>query len=500
MGAELLALPPLTALRNTILMHFGRWLNLLCLSFLLGGCASVSPTSTPATLDHVLADPALNGATVSLMVRDARSGTTLYQHNPRSRLIPASNLKLLTTAAAMDVLGPQYRFSTQLLSNGTRQGERLTGNLYLRGLGDPTTQFADYQALAAQLASQGVRQVQGDLVFDDTFFDAERLGVDWAHDDESTYYGAQISALTVSPNTDFDAGTLLITATAPIAPGQPVNVVVSPATDYVQLSNRAVSGAGNSYAITRQHGTNLLQLTGALAPGKQSRQWVSVWEPTQLVANLFEQALAQQGIQVLGRRVIGGASPATATVLAEHQSAPLQDLIAPLLKLSNNNMSEALLKAMGRKTANAGTAAAGVAAVAAFMQRQGLDPATLRQVDGSGLSRRNLVSSQHLTDLLLATAKQPWFGAWYAALPIAGNADRMTGGSLRYRLRGTAAQNNLHAKTGSMAGVSSLSGYITDAEGRRLVFSMISNNYVSDAAPVRALENRVALALTQWRD
>ncbi len=484
-------------------MHFGRWLHPLTLlaglSLLLGGCASVSQTSM-GTLDHLLADPALNGATVSLMVRDARSGSTLYQHNPRTRLIPASNLKLLTTAAAMDVLGPQYRFATQLLSNGAQQGDRLTGNLYLRGLGDPTLQFADYQALAAQLASLGVRQVQGDLVVDDTWFDAERLGVDWAQDDESTYYGAQISALTVSPNADFDAGTLLVTAKAPVTLGQPVSVEISPATDYVQLSNRAVSGPGNTYGITRQHGTNLLQLSGALAPGKQSRQWVSVWEPTQLVANLFEQALAQQGIQVMGRRVIGGASPTTALLLAEHHSAPLQELITPLLKLSNNNMSEALLKAMGRKTADAGTAQAGVAAVAAFMKRQGMDPATLSQVDGSGLSRRNLVSSQNLTDVLLATAKQPWFEAWYNALPIAGNADRLTGGSLRYRLRGTAAANNLHAKTGSMAGVSSLSGYITDAGGRRLVFSMISNNYVSDAAPIRALENRLAVTLSQWHD
>lgn len=343
-----------------------------------------------------------------------------------------------------------------------------------------------------------MRQVQGDLVFDDTWFDAERLGVDWAQDDESTYYGAQISALTVSPNADFDAGTLIVTAKAPVGLGQPVSVQVFPSTDYVQISNRAVSGSGDTYSITRQHGTNLLQLTGALAPGQQRREWVSVWEPTQLVANLFEQALAQQGIKVLGRRVIGGTSPANATVLAEHRSAPLQALITPLLKLSNNTMSEALLKAMGRQTANAGTAQAGVAAVAAFMKRQGLDPATLSQVDGSGLSRRNLVSSQNLSDLLLATARQPWFDAWYNALPIAGNADRMTGGSLRYRLRGTTAENNLHGKTGSMAGVSSLSGYLTDAEGRRLVFSMISNNYLNDAAPIRALEDRVAVALASW--
>ncbi|MFT0476651.1 D-alanyl-D-alanine carboxypeptidase/D-alanyl-D-alanine-endopeptidase [Pseudomonas antarctica] len=483
-------------------MQLGRWIHtsamLVGLSFLLGGCASVSPTSNG--LDQWLADPALQGATVSLVVRDARSGNTLYQHNPRTRLMPASNLKLLTTAAAMDLLGPQYRFSTQLLSNGIRQGDRLTGNLYLRGLGDPTIQFADYQALAAQLASQGVRQVQGDLVFDDTWFDAERLGVDWSHDDETTYYGAQISALTVSPNSDFDAGSVLVTAKAPVRVGVPVSVEVFPPTDYLQLSNRAVSGPGNTYGINRRHGTNLLQLSGAVAPGRQSQQLVSVWEPTQLVANLFEQALKQQGITVLGRRVMGATSPAGVTVLAEHQSAPLQELITPLLKLSNNNMSEALLKAMGRKTANSGTAAAGVVAVAGFLKRQGVDTATLKQVDGSGLSRQNLVSAQTLTDLLLAASKQPWFNAWYNALPIAGNTDRMTGGSLRYRLRGTPAQNNLHAKTGSMGGVSSLSGYITGAHGRRLVFSMISNNYVVAGAQVKALENRVAVALSRWDD
>ncbi|MFC6296304.1 D-alanyl-D-alanine carboxypeptidase/D-alanyl-D-alanine-endopeptidase [Pseudomonas sp. CCM 7893] len=483
-------------------MRLGRWTHasgmLLGLSLLLGGCATAPTPSTRQALDRLLADPALNGASVSLMVRDARSGSTLYQHNPRSRLTPASSLKLLTTAAAMDVLGPQYRFSTQLLSNGARQGERLNGNLYLRGLGDPTIQWADYQALAAQLAGQGIRQVQGDLVFDDTWFDAERLGVDWAHDDESTYYGAQISALTVSPDMDFDAGTLLVIAKAPAVVGQPVSVEISPATDYVQISNRAVSGPGNSYGLNRQHGTNLLRLSGAVAPGKQSQQAVSVWEPTQLVANLFERALAEQGISVQGRRVIGGTRPTTATVLAVHESAPLQELITPLLKLSNNSMAEALLKAMGRKTANAGTAAAGTAAVAGFLKRQGVDPATLNQVDGSGLSRRNLVSAQNLTDLLLAASKQPWFNAWYNALPIAGNQDRMTGGSLRYRLRGTSAENNLHAKTGSMGGVSSLTGYVTDAQGRQLVFSMVTNNYVVEGARIKVLEDRLAAALAQW--
>jgi D-alanyl-D-alanine carboxypeptidase/D-alanyl-D-alanine-endopeptidase (penicillin-binding protein 4) len=141
-----------------------------------------------------------------------------------------------------------------------------------------------------------------------------------------------------------------------------------------------------------------------------------------------------------------------------------------------------------------------VAAVAGFLKRQGIDASTLSQVDGSGLSRRNLVSSQNLTDLLLAASKQPWFNAWYNALPIAGNPERMAGGSLRYRLRGTAAENNLHGKTGSMTGVSSLTGYVTDANGRKLVFAVVTNNYVVEGARIKALENRLATVLANSTD
>lgn len=469
---------------------------LLFLSLLLSGCVNGLATSSSASIDQLMSDPALDGATVSLMVRDARSGSTLYQHNANNRLTPASSIKLLTTAAAMDILGPHYRFSTQLLSTGSAQHSRLMGNLYLKGMGDPSIHWADYQALAATLAQKGIKQIQGDIVFDDSFFDSERLGVDWANDDESSYYAAQISALTLSPNVDFDAGTLLVTAKAPGTPGLPVEVEIDPPTTLVQIRNRAVSGTG-TYDLNRLHGTNLLQLTGAVAPGTQNGQLVSVWEPTQLVANLFEQALAQQGIEVTGHRVIGGLTPASATVLATHESAPLQELLTPLLKLSNNNMSEVLLKTMGRKTADTGTATAGLAAVADFLTRNGVNVTTLKQVDGSGLSRRNLLSAHDLTDLLLAASKKPWFNTWYNALPIAGNPDRMVGGTLRNRLRGTAAQNNLHAKTGSLGGVSALTGYITDPAGQQLVFSMVTNNYVVDGDQIKALEDRLATALAQ---
>ncbi|AVO57319.1 MULTISPECIES: D-alanyl-D-alanine carboxypeptidase/D-alanyl-D-alanine endopeptidase [Pseudomonas] len=469
----------------------------LFLALSLAACASHPGARYAANLDQVLADPALQGATVSLTVRDAESGAALYQHNPDSRLIPASSLKLLTTAAALDVLGPDYRFATEVLGDGAQQGERLLGNLYLRGSGDPSMQAADYRELAAAVARTGIRQVTGDLVLDDTAFDDQRLGVDWASDDESLYYAAQISALNISPNDDFDAGSVLVSVTAPTMPGAPLAVRVSPENRLMSLRNQGRVGTTDSLQVGREHGSNLLLVSGALPPGQSRRHWVSVWEPTRLVADVFQQALAEQGVTVQGQVRIGQPTAPAARVLASHSSMPLAGLITPLLKLSNNNMSEVLLKAMGRKTANAGTAAAGVAAIEGFLRRQGLSPQGLVQVDGSGLSRRNQISSQSLSDLLLVARKQPWFATWYAALPVAGDAQRMTGGTLRYRLQGTGAVDNLHAKTGSMQGVSSLSGYLRAADGRRLVLVMLSNNYRVDGARIKALEDRVTQVLLQ---
>jgi D-alanyl-D-alanine carboxypeptidase/D-alanyl-D-alanine-endopeptidase (penicillin-binding protein 4) len=467
-------------------------------SLLLSACANVPKAESTQTLESVLADPALDGVISSLTVRDANSGATLFQHNGNTRLLPASSLKLLTAAAAMDVLGADYRFTTQLLSNGQQLGDRLNGNLYLRGFGDPSIQAQDYRQLALALAHLGIKSVSGDLVIDDTAFDTRRLGVDWAHDDEEKYYGAQISALSLSPNDDFDAGTVIVTVNAPAIDGEPTLVSISPQNRTLTLLNRAMVGPTNSITVNRDHGSNQLTVSGTLMSGTQSRKWVSVWEPTRLVADVFRQALAEQGIEIRGQILIGGVTAPGAIVLVSHESPPLAQLLLPLLKLSNNSIAEVLLKAMGRKTANAGTASAGVAAVNGFLARQGIDTELLVQVDGSGLSRRNLISTQSLTDVLLAVRKQPWFDSWHAALPIAGNPQRMLGGTLRNRLRNTPAENNLHAKTGSMGSVSSLSGYVSSANGRSLVFAMVSNNYLVDGARIKMLEDKVAVALAQW--
>jgi D-alanyl-D-alanine carboxypeptidase/D-alanyl-D-alanine-endopeptidase (penicillin-binding protein 4) len=165
------------------------------------------------------------------------------------------------------------------------------------------------------------------------------------------------------------------------------------------------------------------------------------------------------------------------------------------MKLSNNLHAEILVKAMGRKASGAGTWAAGLAAMAATYPGFGINPATLSMRDGSGLSRMDQIAPDHLVALLDAAADRPWFPAWYEALPIAGVADRMVGGTLRNRMRNTAAAGAVHAKTGSLTAVSSLSGYVDTAGGERWVFSMITNN--SLGVNVKALEDRVAVRLAE---
>ena len=461
------------------------------------------PSEVPAALTGpwqrqiatVLADPALDGAQVSLTVRDAASGQTLYAHEPRNRGVPASSLKLVTSAAAMAVLGPDYRFATQLASNGAVRGGVLDGNLYLRGTGDPTLSPDDYRQLAATLARSGVRSVRGDLLLDDTWFDRQRLGTEWANDDESEPFAAQISALNLVVDDRYNVGSVHVTATAGARAGAPVNIAIDPPTRYVTLVNSATSGAGAGLKVEREHGGNRIDVSGNLAPRAVDANWISVWEPTGLVADVFRQALQAEGITVQGQTRLGVATPPGAQVLADHRSMPLAELIRPLLKQSNNGIAEVLLKSMGRQAAQQGTAAAGIEAVSAFLTSQGIDAEQLRQFDGSGLSRRNLISSQLFTDVLLAARRQSWFPAWYAAMPIAGTGDRVTGGTLRNRLKGTTAQNNLHAKTGSMGAVSSLTGYVTAADGRLLAFSMVSNNFLASEGRVKRLEDEVVRAL-----
>ncbi|WP_200211251.1 D-alanyl-D-alanine carboxypeptidase/D-alanyl-D-alanine endopeptidase [Micromonospora coerulea] len=464
---------------------------------------SPTPTQTRlnATIDAVLADSRLVGAQAGVVVVDTATGQTLYQRNGDRRLVPASNTKLLTSTAALELLGPGHRFTTDVSGDGVRRAGLLSGNLYLRGGGDPTMLAEDYDALAAQVAAEGVRVVTGDLMADDTRYDRTRLGPDWTWDDESYYYAAQVSALTVAPDSDYDAGTVIVHAAPGVGAGAPPVVTMTPPNGYLRIDNRAETVADGETTISfeREHGSNIIVVTGQIAAGEEPESdWMTVWEPTGYAADVFRAALRRHGVRVLGRTILGQATPADATPVARHDSMPLADLMVPFLKLSNNGHAEVLTKELGRVLSGSGTWSAGLAAIGGFIGDNGVNTGTLRQRDGSGLSRRNLIPPAEFVALLTAARREPWFDTWYAALPIAGNAERFVGGTLRSRMRGTPAANNVHAKTGSLTGASSLSGYVTDADGHLLAFSIVLNNYLTSS--VKGLEDQIAITLASYTE
>ena len=180
------------------------------------------------------------------MVRDATTGETLYDRNGSTRLLPASNTKLFSSTAAMHTLGAGFRFHTDVLATAPVRDGKLRGNLYLKGYGDPTALESDYVALAKQVATSGVRRIDGDLIADDTYFDKVRLGDSWAWDDEPFYYSAQISALTLAPNTDYDSGTAIVESLPGATVGAPVKLKLVPANGVLKLVNTATTGAAGS--------------------------------------------------------------------------------------------------------------------------------------------------------------------------------------------------------------------------------------------------------------
>ncbi len=465
---------------------------------LANGAGAQAPTTLSQDLDALLANPALTGADVGLVVKDAITGSTLYDHHGADLLLPASNMKLFTSATAMDVLGPNYTFSTTVAQDGTRHGPTLAGNLYLKGTGDPTMLAADYDALAAEVAAAGITRVGGQLVADDTWFDNQRLGASWGWDDEPYYYAAETSALTISPDTDYDAGSVNVTV-SPGAVGQPPKITVTPPNNYLTIVNTATTGVAGSATtddVNRDEGDNVIRITGSIAAdAAPDVETMAVWEPTGLVAQLFRADLAAHGVTVTGPTGYR-ATPANTATIASRTSMPVSQLLTPFMKLSNNLHAEALVKAAGRKVSGQGSWPAGLAALKADFGAFGLNPQQLSMVDGSGLSRQNYVSADEISTLLIGAQQQPWFSTWYNSLPVAGVSDRMVGGTLRSRMVGTPAANNLRAKTGSMTGVSALSGYVTAASGEKLVFAMAENNFLPRS--VTSIENAVGVRLAEY--
>lgn len=460
----------------------------------------------PALARH-LAQPAFAHASWGLEVADARSGTVLFATNAHCLLKPASNAKLFTGALALDLLGPDHRLRTDLVPTGplSRRGT-LRGNLVLFGRGDFSfaARFHDgdhsrsLTPIVDALRRAGVRRIDGDLVADDSFFQGPPFGTGWTWDDLQYYYGAEVGALGVDDNVidlAFHPGP---------AAGDPVRLVCRPeATNLRFLTSGLRTGPPGSrreVEVRRAPGSRDVVCTGTLpAGGGPWEDAVSVPEPALHFATLLRARLDEAGIPVRGgvRHEPGAAARARQDrdpaarptqlpppVLAV-ESPPMSELVARMMKPSQNLYAQLLLLEAGTHaappaatapdTASETSEQRGLGALAAFLDRAGIPRDEVRLDDGSGLSRSSLVTADAVVRLLRHMDRSPHREAFLAALPVAGRD-----GTLRNRLRETRAANNLVAKTGSLRYVSSLSGFVTNAAGQRLVFSALLNAYAPD--------------------
>ncbi|MEY9865104.1 D-alanyl-D-alanine carboxypeptidase/D-alanyl-D-alanine-endopeptidase (penicillin-binding protein 4) [Peribacillus sp. B2I2] len=451
-------------------------------------------------IQQILDDsPGLAGALMGISIRSAKTGEMIYERGAQTRLRPASNLKLLTAAAALETLGEDHVFQTELYINGVQVGHVLQGDVYLKGKGDPTLLEKDFDELAASMKQRRVKLVHGDLIGDDSWYDDVRYSQDLVWSDEQEYYGAAVSALTASPNEDYDTGTIIVEVTPGENPGKMATVKLKPETDYVKVINKTKTESvdGNKeIEVERSHGTDVITVTGTIPEhAGVTKEWISVKDPTEYALSLFKKSMRKHGIKVSGERK-KGKTPVGADLIATHQSMPLSQLLIPFMKLSNNGHAEVLVKEMGKEAEGEGSWKDGLKVARNLMNGMGLDMQTIIMRDGSGISQVNMVPANEITKLLYAVQEKTWFPAYLNALPIAGDENRMVGGTLRKRMKGTNAAGNVRAKTGTISGTSSLSGYVTTKRGEKIIFSIIVNNFVEEKG-ITAIQDRIAVMLAE---
>lgn len=528
----------------------------LLLSLQFSAVAAKKPASKKdlaKEINAILSQPPLDRAHWGIDVRELDSGKAIYSLNPEQLFLPASNTKLFTTAAALATAGPDYRFRTTVEAAGKIDSQgRLLGDLVIVGRGDPnisgrTLPYAlktqrtpphtqILEEMADQVARNGLKIVDGDLIGDDTYYAFERYAEGWALDDLQWSDGAPVSALTFNDNVVF------VNILPGEQPGDKALITVEPETGYYELDNRIVTSAAGGIkkiGIHRDPGSKKIVLWGSLPLGDAGmKEPLAIEDPAEFVAQLFRTLLERRGITIRGKararhgesaqffdsiqppplmlptpgidnpaaslpsatqappppaaqtgaapqtnpstplsgtpaqRAPDADQPSTNKVLAEHFSTPLVDDIRVINKTSQNLHAELALRLVGKLRRSGGSFEGGIAAVKQFLMQAGLKEDAFTFLDGSGLSRRDLVTPAATVQLLQYAARQPWGAAFEESLPVSG-----VDGSLADRFQNTPAAGKVHAKTGSLSHVNALSGYGQTQAGKRFVFSIFCNNH-----------------------
>jgi D-alanyl-D-alanine carboxypeptidase/D-alanyl-D-alanine-endopeptidase (penicillin-binding protein 4) len=437
--------------------------SLPCLAALLLSLTTVAHAETlTQRIDRHLAEPRFAAASWGVSVVSLDDGRTVYTHDEGRLLLPASTAKLYTAAFALDRLGPDYRTHTDVLAVGELRRGRLRGPLVLRGRGDPTLAgHAWADTLATALRDQGIHRIDGGIVGDGTVFRGPPIGSGWEAEDLQTYYGAQAGGLDIDENT---MTTVVSSKGIEVTPGDAAMTVAMQPAEGLELY--------------RAPGTATLHVLGEVSEAeKPSRSRLSIPDPALTAARRLQSALERQGMRVEGeaRSVQWPVPPPSGPTVASFPSPTLEDMLRAGLKRSQNLYLQSVFLLCGLESAGTEGSRAeenAATALAAWLAARGIGPSSTTLDEGTGLSRHDLTTAASLTRLLALMDTSPNAAVWHGLLPVAG-----VDGTLANRMRGTAAEGNVVAKTGSMSFVNALAGYVTTRSGQRLAFAILLNNY-----------------------
>jgi D-alanyl-D-alanine carboxypeptidase/D-alanyl-D-alanine-endopeptidase (penicillin-binding protein 4) len=494
---------------------------LLLLATLATGCASTSatpahagPGAAPAPrvalrqfIDSMVDSPEFGSAHWGILVVDPVRGDTLYARNADKLFMPASNQKLITGAAAVTRLGLEHRWQTTLFARGPVREGQLDGDLVVRGSGDPTVSahmnpadaLAPLRALADSLVARGITRIRGQLVAAPSPFTDAGLGYGWSWDDLDEPYSAGIDALY------FNEGFAQVVVFGGARAGDPVRVVTRPVAAYPSLVVRARTvakpGAGAPRADTLA--ASAIQLAqdssragvlvqGTIAAGDSVVHEITFRDHSRAYLAAFAEALQSRGVRVFGTTLNGG--PERLDSLVTVHSPTLREVLPFFEKPSQNQIGELLFKTIALRATGVGRADTAAQVVSRQLLAWGARPDGFVVRDGSGLSRHDYLSPRTIVTVLDAMRRAPDFKVFYDALPIAG-----VDGTIRNRMRDTPAAGNVHAKTGTLDKARSLSGYVTTADGRLLLFSALCNNYVVPTRRVDQVSDALGIRLASMR-
>jgi len=477
----------------------------LFLASLLSFC-SISAEETEfkqkvsSKIDSLLALPDYTNTNVGIAIYSMEEKRMLYEKNGQRLFVPASNMKLVTSACALTKLGPDFQFRTEIFSTGDIENGTLKGNLILKGFGDPTIsgRFKDKQVTkvleewADSLQRHRIEEIAGDIYADESYFDTVRWGPGWSWDDLSYWYAAEISALSFNDNCVdlyFKANKIV---------DAPVQLIINPQTKYIRIYNNSLTsppGTEKTIDYFRPPFGNTVTIFGNISVNDTSilPDYVSVHDPASYTVFAFKEILSQTKLKIYKNKKYQKSRSSAPNLVFRYYSPALPEIVKVINKRSQNFFADCVLKTLGKEIKGEGSFVGGVSVLLDFLKEIGIPENQYKIYDGSGLSYMNLLTPDCLVKLLEYMYQSSQFNNFYESMAIPG-IDK----GVEQRMKGSDLTDKMRVKTGFITNAICFSGYIKDKSNKLYAFSIMVNNYTSDKTKIWELEDKICQLILDY--